>query len=154
MINSFTYNTDFGEITICEKDNFIIETVIGISSYNADRIIESPIIKKAYTQLDEYFKGIRKSFEIPLNPKGTEFQKKVWNSLLKIPYGSTCSYKDVAISIGNEKACRAVGSANNKNPIFIFIPCHRVISANGDIGGYEGGIKLKEKLLLLEKNNK
>ena len=154
MINSFTYDTDFGKITICEKDNFIIETVIGISSFKADRIIESPMIRKAHTQLNEYFKGIRKSFDLPLNPKGTEFQKKVWDVLLKIPYGSTCSYKDFAISIGNEKACRAVGSANNRNPIFIFIPCHRVIGTNGSLVGYGGGIQLKEKLLLLEKKNK
>lgn len=101
----------------------------------------------------EYFNGQRKSFDLPLNPKGTEFQKKVWNALLNIPYGSTCSYKDIAVNIGNEKACRAVGGANNKNPIFIIIPCHRVIGKNGSLVGYGGGLDIKLKLLELEQNN-
>ena len=87
---------------------------------------------------------------MPLHPNGTEFQIKVWKALTEIPYGETRSYKDIAISIGNEKACRAVGMANNKNPIPIIIPCHRVIGANKKLVGYAGGLDLKERLLDLE----
>lgn len=155
MINTYTYDTDYGQITISEENDCIIEITSGSSRLNAHNItnIESSLIKKAHDQLDEYFKGIRKSFDLPLAPKGTEFQKKVWNALLKIPYGSTCSYKDIAVMIGNEKACRAVGGANNKNPIFIIIPCHRVIGANGSLVGYGSGLELKKRLLDLEQNN-
>ncbi len=156
MINTYTYNNDdFGNITISEEDGFIIEIAFGSSNLKLDNINvkETNILKKAYNQLDEYFKGKRKAFELPLAPKGTEFQKKVWNALLTIPYGKTCSYKDIAIKIGNEKSCRAVGGANNKNPIIIVIPCHRVIGANGSLVGYGGGIDFKKKLLALESNN-
>ncbi len=155
MINTFIYYTDYGKITISEENEYIIEMKLGYSHLkDADlNIKESDIIKKAYKQLMEYFNGQRKSFDLPLNPKGTEFQKKVWNALLNIPYGSTCSYKDIAVNIGNEKACRAVGGANNKNPIFIIIPCHRVIGKNGSLVGYGGGLDIKLKLLELEQNN-
>ena len=94
--------------------------------------------------------GKRKSFDLPLKPEGTEFQKKVWNALLDIPYGETRSYKDIAVAIGNPKACRAVGMANNRNPISIIIPCHRVIGANGSLVGYGGGLPIKIELLNLE----
>ena len=91
-------------------------------------------------------------FDLPLDPIGTEFQKKVWQALKEIPFGETRSYGEIAKLIGNEKASRAVGMANNKNPIAIIIPCHRVIGANGKLVGYAGGLDLKEKLLKLEKN--
>ena len=104
-------------------------------------------------QIKDYLNGKRKSFDIAINPNGTEFMKKVWYELCKIPYGSTVTYKEIAKNIGNEKACRAVGSANNKNPIPIIIPCHRVIGTNGKLIGYRGGVGLKKKLLELEKNN-
>ncbi len=87
---------------------------------------------------------------MPLAPKGTDFQKKVWQALCEIPYGETFSYKKVAQKIGNEKACRAVGMANNKNPIAIIVPCHRVIGENGKLVGYAGGLEVKKKLLVLE----
>ena len=102
-------------------------------------------------QLSEYFDKKRKTFDLKLNPKGTEFQKKVWNELLKIPYGETRSYKDIAENIGNPKAVRAVGGANNKNPIAICIPCHRVIGKSGKLVGYAGGLDKKEYLLNIEK---
>ena len=153
MINSYTYNTYIGDFTICEEDNFIIEMTCKESKYKSDSHNESALIKNAYNQLDEYLKGKRKNFVLPLNPKGTEFQKKVWKALIEIPYGTTCSYKDIAIKIGNEKASRAVGGANNKNPICIFIPCHRVIGADGNLVGYAGGTEVKKMLLDLEKNN-
>ncbi len=102
----------------------------------------------------EYFAGSRKEFDIPLKLYGTEFQIKVWKALEVIPYGETKSYKDIAICIDNPKGCRAVGLANNRNPIPIIIPCHRVIGANGKLVGYGGGIDKKIFLLELEKNKK
>lgn len=109
------------------------------------------ILRKAVQQLEEYFSGQRKEFDLSYDVDGTEFQKKVWNQLRKIPYGQTKSYRDVAHSIGNEKAVRAVGTANGRNPLSIFVPCHRVIAADGTLGGYGGGLPLKTKLLELEK---
>lgn len=105
-------------------------------------------------ELQEYFEGKRKEFTVPLAMEGTEFQKKVWNALLKIPYGQTCSYKEIAIQIGSPGACRAVGMANNRNPIPILVPCHRVIGADGRLTGYAGGLDMKEKLLKLERENR
>ena len=112
------------------------------------------ILKEAYKQLDEYFKGCRKDFDLDLFFSGTEFQNTVWNELCNIPYGQTATYKDMAIRIGNERACRAVGNANNKNNIGIIIPCHRVIGSNGKLVGYEGGLWRKEWLLEHEKRHR
>ena len=110
------------------------------------------ILRNAKNQIDEYFEGKRASFDLPLEAEGTEFQKKVWRRLGQIPYGQTKSYKDIAIELQAPKACRAVGSANGKNPLMIVIPCHRVIASDGTLGGYSGGLELKIKLLELEKN--
>ena len=110
------------------------------------------ILLKAETQLIEYFDGIRKNFELPLDIEGTDFQKKVWKQLCKIPYGKTNSYKEIAMKLMNEGASRAVGTANGKNPLSIIIPCHRVISSDGTLGGYAGGLNIKIKLINLEKN--
>ena len=107
-------------------------------------------LKNCLKQLDEYFSGKRKSFSLKLNLKGTEFQKMVWKGLLKIPFGETVSYLDVAKGIGNEKAVRAVGNANNKNNISIIIPCHRVIGSNGKLIGYGGGLWRKKWLIDFE----
>lgn len=111
----------------------------------------TPLIKKAVKQLDEYFNGVRKNFELPIKPAGTAFQKKVWANLQKIQYGKTISYKELALMSGNINASRAVGLANNKNPIAIIIPCHRVIGSDGSLTGYAGGLELKQDLLNLEK---
>ena len=111
---------------------------------------ENKILLKTLEQLHEYFFDKRMMFDIPLNSQGTDFQKKVWKALSKIPYGTTVSYKHIAIDIGNEKAVRAVGGANNKNPIPILIPCHRVLGMRGDLVGYAGGVESKKKLLELE----
>lgn len=113
--------------------------------------IANKLTDLAAKEFTEYFRGERKEFTFSYKMYGTEFQKKVWDALTKIPYGETCSYKDVAIAIGNPKACRAVGMANNRNPIMIAVPCHRVIGQNGKLVGYGGGLHLKEELLLLEK---
>ena len=116
-------------------------------------IKETTLIKKAASQLFEYLNGKRRDFNLPLLKEGTDFQISVWNELLKIPYGETRSYKDIAIAINNEKAVRAVGMANNRNKIPIFIPCHRVIGSNKKLVGYGGGLEIKEFLLNLEKRN-
>ena len=114
---------------------------------------ETSLIKEAKRQLDEYFAGNRKEFDLPLRTQGTEFQQRVWKVLQEIPYGETRYYGEIAEIIGNPKASRAVGLANNRNPISIFIPCHRVIGKNGKLVGYGGGLHIKELLLDLEKNN-
>ena len=108
------------------------------------------VIQKATRQLTEYFSGSRASFDIPLEPEGTLFQLKAWKALQSIPYGATISYSEQAVRLGNRKACRAVGGANNKNPLAIVIPCHRVIGKSGNLIGYAGGLSVKEKLLDLE----
>ena len=142
------YNTTFGIIEIGYNKNVIVSISF---SQKASQSTPSFLTEKTILQLNEYFNKKRTSFDIPIEPKGTVFQKKVWNALLKIPYGQTKTYKEIAEIIGNKNATRAVGMANNKNPIAIVIPCHRVIGANGKLTGYAGGLDKKEKLLLLEK---
>ena len=116
-----------------------------------NRSMPSLLQREVDKQMREDFEGKRKAFELPLRPDGTDFQKKVWNALLEIPFGETRSYQDIANAVGSPKACRAVGMANHHNPIIIVIPCHRVIGKNGKLVGYGGGLSMKEKLLLLEK---
>lgn len=114
---------------------------------------ESPLLLKAKEQLKAYFSGEIKTFDLPLDTAGTAFQESVWEALRQIPYGQTVSYKDIAVTINNPKAVRAVGGANNRNPISIITPCHRVIGMNGKLVGYGGGIDAKEYLLKLELKN-
>ena len=116
-----------------------------------NKSMPSSLQREVDKQMGEYFEGKRKAFDLPLRPEGTDFQKKVWNALLEIPFGETRSYQDIANAVGSPKACRAVGMANHQNPIIIVIPCHRVIGKNGKLVGYGGGLSMKEKLLLLEK---
>jgi len=111
---------------------------------------EDPDMFNVYSQLKEYFSGERKQFDLALEIEGTEFQKRVWNELLTIPYGRTISYKDLAVRLGDEKVIRAAASANGANPLPIVIPCHRVIGSDGSLIGYGGGLEIKEKLLILE----
>jgi len=109
------------------------------------------LLRRASQELSEYFAGKRREFDLPLSPEGTDFQKKVWRTLCDIPFGETRSYKDIAEAVGNPKGLRAVGMANNRNPIAIIIPCHRVIGKNGSLTGYGGGLDKKAYLLKLEK---
>ena len=144
------YKSPIGILEIIMENNNLISLKI------TDKIVipnkETDFTKNIKIQLDEYFSGKRKIFDIKINPKGTKFQKRVWNELLKIPYGKTKSYSDIAVAIGNKKAQRAIGNACNKNPIMIIIPCHRVISKNGNISGFAYGIGIKQKLLNIENN--
>ncbi len=116
--------------------------------------VRTELSDKTFSQLMEYFEGTRTQFDLPILMEGTEFQKKVWKALQTIPYGETRNYKEIAVMAGNEKAARAVGMANNKNPISIIVPCHRVIGANGTMVGYGGGLDVKKRLLALEQAHK
>lgn len=144
-------NTPIGKIAISEENNMITNLY-----FENDQIEgtykETNLIKEAKEQLEEYFEGKRKEFNLPMSLKGTEFQKSVWRALETIEYGKTISYKELAIKIDNDKACRAVGTANSKNPLPVFIPCHRVVNADGKLGGYSGGVHIKKYLLEIEKN--
>ncbi len=148
------YDTVIGKIIIEESEEKIsrIEIVNGTEKFEGKEEKETELINKTYKELDEYFNSKRKKFDIPLKIEGTEFQKKVWNALLEIPYGETRSYLDIAKRVGNPKASRAVGMANHNNKIIIIIPCHRVIGSNKKLVGYAGGLDVKEKLLKLEQN--
>lgn len=126
------------------------------SSSVTNHKVNSPaaeILKRAQNQLAEYLAGNRQEFDLPLEFEGTEFQNRVWKELMRIPYGATCSYAQLASRIENEKAVRAVGSANGRNPLGIIIPCHRVINSDGGLGGYAGGLEMKARLLELEKRH-
>jgi methylated-DNA-[protein]-cysteine S-methyltransferase len=152
--NYFNYNTLFGRVLIVSDGKSITEIKLNNETDHAGENKANTQTDRAAKELEEYFSGKRKKFDIPLNPYGTEFKLSVWKALLDIPYGETRSYKQIAQAIGNPQACRAVGMANNKNPIWIVIPCHRVIGADGTLTGYGGGLDMKRKLLELESKNK
>ena len=157
----YFYNTGIRELGILGigatedkiTDLFFEYEIENIKKSSNYIIKETTLIKKAASQLFEYLNEKRRDFNLPLLKEGTDFQISVWNELLKISYGETRSYKDIAIAINNKKAVRAVGMANNRNKIPIFIPCHRVIGSNKKLVGYGGGLEIKEFLLNLEKRN-
>lgn len=151
----YCYETIIGSITLAEENNKIIALNLNSTiSPQGGLQQETPLLQKAHKQLAEYLNGTRSSFELPLAPRGTPFQQQVWQALQAISYGTTATYKEIALAVGNPKGCRAVGMANNKNPIGIIIPCHRVIGSNGKLTGYAGGLDTKQKLLDLEKKHK
>lgn len=154
MINVNFYNTRIGLFKIAEDGIGVTELEM-VDATEKDNVetSETPLLAAAAGQLEEYLSGKRMIFDFPLNPKGTEFQKKVWDVLKTIPYGETWSYKQVAIALGKPTASRAVGMANNRNPIMIVVPCHRVVGSNGDLVGYAGGLDVKAMLLKLEKEH-
>jgi O-6-methylguanine DNA methyltransferase len=143
------YDFEFGLLKIGYTDT-AITFLKRVEQIDADNE-HSALSDMAYNQVCEYLKGKRKSFDFPFELQGTDFQKKVWYALCQIPYGETRSYKQIAEAVNSPKACRAVGMANNKNPITIVVPCHRVIGTNGKLIGYAGGIDMKKSLLKLEK---
>lgn len=160
MKNLFFYQTEIGRIGIAERNNSITDVFFETDEYPGKTgalegfvILETELLKRAGTQLKEYLGGKRRSFELSLAPEGTDFMKNVWKSLCDIPYGKTRSYKDIAETVGNSKAYRAVGLANNRNPIPLFIPCHRIIGTDGKLTGYRGGLEIKSKLLEIEKTH-
>ena len=114
---------------------------------------DDEVLEKTGRQLDEYFEGLRRKFDIPVLMVGTDFQRRVWKALMKVPYGVTATYGQIAEDIGSPKAVRAVGNANSANPISIIVPCHRIIGSNGELVGYGGGLSVKKRLLKLEQRN-
>lgn len=153
MINYHKYISPIGPLHLYEESNFL--TKISFKKLNDEhdkiQLNNSDFLKNVCIQLNQYFKGSRKEFQIPLKINGTNFQKTVWKQLVKVEYGKTSTYKEIAQNSGSPKAYRAVGSANNKNPIPIIIPCHRIIGSSGKLVGYAGGLSLKQKLLKIEK---
>lgn len=135
---------------VCENNQLVS---LKIADEESNSFVETDFIKDIRVQLDEYFSGKRRSFEIKINPKGTVFQRLVWTELTKIPYGEIRNYSEIAKNIGREKAQRAVGSACNKNPIMLVIPCHRVVNKDGCVGGFAYGTSVKEMLLEQEFNS-
>lgn len=151
LVNLCFHTTNIGRIGIAEIKGCISNLYFETDNIPQNATIgTTEIIEEAFRQLDAYFVGRLLSFSLPLAPRGTAFMLTVWKNLCDIPYGKTVSYKEIAISAGNPKACRAVGMANNRNPLPIFIPCHRVIGADRKLIGYRGGLDLKRKLLELE----
>ena len=146
------YNTPLGEIVI-QDDGYGIARVEWADHCKLLRgsQSETDYMAMAYKQILEYFRGERQKFDFPMRLKGTAFQLKVWRCLLTIPYGEVWSYQQVAAAIGNEKAVRAIGMANNQNPLMIVIPCHRVVTSTGKLSGYCGGVERKQALIDLEK---
>lgn len=152
MLNFAVYPYKFGYLRI----NYENEKVLSFENMDENTLNDSKteFTDKVFYQIKEYIKGKRKTFDFPYLLRGTEFQKKVWEELLKIPYGETKTYKEIANLIGNPNASRAVGKANNKNPLMILIPCHRVIGTDGKLTCYARGLEIKKYLLDLEKNNR
>ncbi len=154
MKYAWQYETPIGRITLAEENGKLTNLNFPKEEMPADALQEeTQLLVLAAKQLAEYFSGSRKVFDVPLAPKGTGFQQSVWEALTKIPYGETVSYGKLANSIGRPGAARAVGLANNRNPIPLIIPCHRVIGADGKLVGYGGGLPIKEQLLEMEKQN-
>lgn len=146
-----TYDFPIGTVTITADEKVLHGVYFGKVIQKDYEPGENEIICKTASQLREYFEKNRRNFSIPIEFQGTLFETKVWNELIKIPYGETRSYEDIAKIIGNSKACRAVGAAVHKNPIPIIVPCHRVIGKNQKLVGYAGGLETKKYLLDLEK---
>lgn len=139
------YKSPIGNLRIVVDESSLV--ALDFNEDEKKQSDEHGYIKEIKSQLDEYFKGTRELFDLNIKINGTDFQNKVWNELTKIPYGETISYKELATRIGNDKACRAVGNANNKNKISIVIPCHRVVGSNKKLVGYAGGLEKKEWLI-------
>ncbi|HDX9580379.1 TPA: methylated-DNA--[protein]-cysteine S-methyltransferase [Bacillus pseudomycoides] len=138
------YNSELGWIEVKGDENGIA-SVLFVEQKQED--VPHPIVEQCVMELDEYFHKKRTEFTVPLQAKGTSFQKQVWNALCSVPYGKSASYLDIAEKIGNPKAVRAIGGANSRNPISIIVPCHRIIGKSGKLVGYEGGLWRKEWLL-------
>ena len=151
-MNIFFYNTVIGKISIAETEGSITNVYFenDILPQNVTEG-ETSLLVEASQQLDSYLMGNLKQFTLPLSPAGTPFMKQVWKQLCDVPYGQTATYKEIAVKTGNGKASRAIGLANNRNPIPIFIPCHRIIGSNGTLTGYRGGLGVKEVLLNIER---
>jgi len=155
----FRYPTQIGLVELAEDGGALVRVRFATETEpdtthsafaETPHFTETPLLREAARQLALYLDGRLREFTVPLAPSGTPFQQSVWKALCSIPYGATACYADIARAIGNPKAVRAVGGANNKNPLPIFIPCHRVIGADGSLTGYAGGLDIKRKVLDIE----
>lgn len=153
LIYGEIYRSPVGPLTVLSGEKGVLAVKFGEDEYIKTRGQFNEISRWAVKELKEYFLGERKKFTVPWVAEGTEFQKRVWKILSRIPYGETRTYKEIAEEAGNSQASRAVGMANNKNPIPIIIPCHRVIGSDGKLTGYAGGLEIKKFLLDLERGN-
>lgn len=150
------FQSPIGELILVERSGQLAFVVFGASwevfrEKHLDLVeASSELLGNAKTQLSEYFEGRRKSFQLPLSPQGTEFQRRVWDALLSIPFGETRSYSEQALRLNQPKAVRAVGHANGQNPLPVLIPCHRVLGKDGSLTGFAGGTEMKRQLLALE----
>lgn len=151
-MNYAFYQMESGYLKIGYTDQAVIH--LKCSEQVDEDDLHSTLSDIAYFQIIEYLDGKRKQFDFPYELHGTEFQVKAWNALCEIPYGETRTYKEIATAMGNPKACRAVGMANHDNPLWIVVPCHRVVGANGKLTGYAGGLDMKAALLELERTHK
>lgn len=163
MLHTLTLShTPVGTLKLISDEHYIIrldfdkkdsrEIVNYLTKYGRAEWSDAPtdVLRAAETQLHEYFSGTRKAFDLPYRLYGTEFQQRCWNTLARIPYGATWSYRQLAEAVGSPRAFRAVGQSNHRNPIAIILPCHRVIGADGGLCGFGGGLEIKQKLLELE----
>lgn len=141
-------DSPLGPLTLCSDGDAV--TALHFGTRGETSPLPSPVLTRAARELAEYFAGKRQRFTVPLAPGGTPFQRQVWRALAAIPYGETCTYAHIAAAIGRPRACRAVGMANHRNPLPIFIPCHRVVGSGGSLTGYAGGLDRKAFLLRLE----
>ena len=144
---SLAHACPFGTLTLCARGDDLVALMLPDRPGPAAPGGKSAVLARTARQLDEYFAGKRHDFDLPLAPEGTAFQQRVWRELMKIPFGETWSYGELARAIGRPAAARAVGAANGKNPIAIIVPCHRVIGSNGTLVGYGGGLPTKQWLL-------
>lgn len=149
----------FGELTVVASDKGVryitFENDAHPKSYQNMSVIDDashPVVARTVAQLHEYIKGTRRTFDVPLDLVGTEFQVQAWNALAKVPYGTTASYAQQAASIGRPKATRAIGAANGRNPVVVVLPCHRIVGADGSLTGFGGGLHVKKWLLDHEAN--
>ena len=149
QLYSHSYNSPIGPLTLVASARGLVALEFGKRKH-ADCTDDPKRLAPYRKQLEEYFAGKREEFTVPLDIRGTDFQKRCWRELLKIPYGQTRSYRQIAEAVGNRNAGRAVGLANGQNPIAIIVPCHRVIASGGTLCGYGGGLDVKEELLRLE----
>lgn len=150
MTTYSTFESPLGTLLLVAEDGKIVRLALPGATPDTSWARDDKAFVDARKQLADYFAGRRRDFDLPLAPRGTQFEMKVWSALRKIPYGETVSYADIARAIGNPHGARAVGQANGRNPIAIVVPCHRVIASGGKIGGYGGGVPAKRKLLALE----
>lgn len=154
MTSAWTRETPIGPLTLTEEDGALTGVLFGPDAPRGALVAETPLIRQAFEQLEEYFRGERRAFDLPMDARGTPFQRRCWQALLAIPYGQTRTYAQQAQAVGSPRACRAVGMANHRNPLPVLIPCHRVVGADGSLTGYAGGLTIKRMLLAIEQPRK